>query len=155
VSDRQPDEERSGQHEPEARERADPLEGGPVAAGYLSFGWLPVVLTGVELVSTVPLALVPSVEGVVPLAVVAGAIGVRLSAGPLSNAYIVDTLPDATEGTGWGLLRTAFFAVSSLGSTAVGLLADRGLFDLAFYGLAGLTLVAAGIFVTLPRRDRV
>jgi len=115
----------------------------------------PIVLTGVALVSTVPLALVPSVEGMLPLAVVSGAIGIRMSAGPLANAYIVDTLPDAAEGTGWGLLRTAFFAVSSLGSTAVGLLADRGLFALAFYGLAGLTLLAAGVFVTLPRRDRV
>lgn len=113
----------------------------------------PTVLTAVALVSVVPLALVPSVEGLVPLAAVAAAIGIRMSAGPLSNAYMVDSLPDAVQGTGWGLLRTAFFAVSSLGSTAVGLLADRGLFDTAFYLLAGLTLLAAGVFAVLPRRE--
>ncbi len=78
-----------------------------------------------------------------------------MSVGPLANAYIVDTLPDTAEGTGWGLLRTGFFAISSLGSTAVGLLADQNLFALAFYGLAGLTLLAAGTFVVLPRRDRL
>ncbi|WP_241692737.1 MFS transporter [Haloarcula salina] len=113
----------------------------------------PTVLTAVAIVSVVPLALVPSVEGLLPLAAVAAAIGVRMSAGPLSNAYMVDSLPDAVQGTGWGLLRTAFFAVSSLGSTAVGLLADRGLFDTAFYLLAGLTLLAAGAFAVLPRRE--
>nr|WP_232794499.1 MULTISPECIES: MFS transporter [Haloarcula] len=115
----------------------------------------PSVLTAVALVSTVPLVLIPSVRGVVPLAVVSGLIGVRMSVGPLANAYIVDTLPDAAEGTGWGLLRTGFFAISSLGSTAVGLLADQNLFAVAFYGLAGLTLLAAGTFVALPRRDRL
>ena len=114
----------------------------------------PVVLTAVALVSAVPLAVLPSVAGVGPLAAVAALVGIRMSAGPLSNAYIVDCLPDAVEGTSWGLLRTAFFAVSSLGSTVVGLLADRGLFDGAFYLMAGLTALAALAFVAMPRRER-
>nr|WP_236039463.1 MFS transporter [Halomicroarcula salinisoli] len=113
----------------------------------------PKVLVGVAVGSAVPLALLPVLSGQLPLGLAAAAIGVRMSSGPLTNAYIVDVLPDAVEGTGWGLLRSGFFAVGSLGSVFVGALADRGLFDLSFYLMAGLTLVAGGLFLVLPRRD--
>ncbi|WP_254279605.1 MFS transporter [Haloarcula marina] len=113
----------------------------------------PSVLTAVALVSAVPLALLPRLEGEVALAAGAALVGIRMSAGPLSNAYIVDTLPDSVEGTGWGLLRTCFFAIGSLGSTVVGVLADRSLFDTAFYLLAALTLAAAVVYFLLPKRD--
>jgi len=76
-----------------------------------------------------------------------------MSSGPLTNAYIVDLLPDAVEGTGWGLLRTGFFSVGAMGSTLVGFFADRGLFDLSFYVMAGLTLLAGGLFLVLPERE--
>jgi predicted MFS family arabinose efflux permease len=112
----------------------------------------PRVLVGVALLSAVPLALVPQLSGTVALAVGSGAIGLRMSAGPLSNAYIVDVLPDAVEGTGWGLLRTCFFGMGSLGSTAVGVLADYGLFETAFYAMAALTVVAGLVYTRLPER---
>ena len=112
----------------------------------------PKVLVGVCVVSTVPLALVPLLSGQLPLGLAAAAIGVRMSSGPLTNAYIVDRLPDAVEGTGWGLLRTGFFSVGAMGSTVVGAFADRGLFDLSFYVMAALTLVAGGLFLMLPER---
>jgi len=101
----------------------------------------PAVLVGVAVGSAVPLALC------------AAAIGIRMSSGPLTNAYIIDLLPDAVEGTGWGLLRTGFFSVGATGSTLVGALADRGLFDLSFYVMAGLTLLAGGLFLLLSRRE--
>jgi len=101
----------------------------------------PAVLVGVAVGSAVPLALG------------AAAIGIRMSSGPLTNAYIIDLLPDAVEGTGWGLLRTGFFSVGATGSTLVGALADRGLFDLSFYVMAGLTLLAGGLFLLLSRRE--
>jgi predicted MFS family arabinose efflux permease len=113
----------------------------------------PRVLVGVAVVSAVPLALYPLLEGRLLLGLGAGVIGFRMSSGPLANAYIVDLLPDAVEGTGWGLLRTGFFAVGSFGSTFIGALADRGLFDMSFYVMAGLTLVAGGLFLVLPRRE--
>ncbi|MDS0281840.1 MFS transporter [Haloarcula onubensis] len=113
----------------------------------------PAVLVGVCVASAVPLALVPTLEGRLLLGLAAVAIGFRMSSGPLTNAYIVDLLPDAVEGTGWGLLRTGFFAVGSFGSVVVGLFADRGLFDLSFYLMAGLTLVAGVLFLLLPRRE--
>ncbi len=113
----------------------------------------PKVLVGVAVSSAVPLALLPALSGQFLLGLGAAAIGVRMSSGPLTNAYIVDLLPDAVEGTGWGLLRTGFFAVGSFGSVFVGALADRGLFDLSFYLMAGLTLVAGGLFLSLPPRE--
>jgi len=113
----------------------------------------PKVLVGVAVVSAVPLALVPVLEGRLLLGLGAAAIGVRMSSGPLTNAYIVDLLPDAVEGTGWGLLRTGFFSVGAMGSTVVGAFADRGLFDLSFYVMAALTLLAGGLFLSLPRRE--
>ncbi|PSP84588.1 MFS transporter [Halobacteriales archaeon QS_6_64_34] len=113
----------------------------------------PTVLVGVAVGSAIPLSLLPLLSGRLPLGLAAAAIGVRMSSGPLTNAYIVDLLPDAVEGTGWGLLRTGFFSVGATGSTLVGLFADRGLFDLSFYVMAGLTLVAGGLFLLLPERD--
>jgi len=113
----------------------------------------PKVLVGVCVVSAVPLALLPVLEGELLVGLGAAAIGFRMSSGPLTNAYIVDLLPDAVEGTGWGLLRTGFFSVGAMGSTLVGAFADRGLFDLSFYVMAGLTLLAGGLFLVLPRRE--
>ena len=112
----------------------------------------PKVLGGVAVGSAGPLALYPLLEGQLVLGLGAAAIGVRMSSGPLTNAYIVDLLPDAVEGTGWGLLRTGFFAIGSFGSTLIGVFADRGLFDASFYVMAALTLIAGVLFLMLPRR---
>ena len=113
----------------------------------------PRVLVGVAVVSAVPLALFPLLDSRLLLGIAGTTIGFRMSTGPLVNAYIVDLLPDAAEGTGWGLLRTGFFSVGSLGSTAIGAFADRGLFDASFYLMAGLTLLGAVLFVVLPERE--
>ncbi|MFB6302451.1 MAG: MFS transporter [Haloferacaceae archaeon] len=111
------------------------------------------VLVGTTAASVLPLVALPFVEGVAALALVSAAMGVRLAVAPVSNAYIVAVLADEVEGTAWGLLRTGFFVVGSTGSVAVGYLADRGLFDAAFLGLAGLTVVAALCYARLPERD--
>ena len=110
------------------------------------------VMLVVSGVSVVPLLALPFVDGVVALSAVALALGVRLAVGPLSNGYIVRLLADEVQGTAWGLLRTAFFVVGSLGSVVVGAMADRALFDVAFLLLAVLTAVATAVYVFLPRR---
>lgn len=110
------------------------------------------VLLATTAVSVLPLVALPLVEGVAGLAVVSAAIGIRLGVAPVSNAYIIAVLADEVEGTAWGLLRTGFFVVGSTGSVVVGYLADRGLFNAAFVGLAGLTLVAALCYTRLPAR---
>jgi MFS family permease len=76
----------------------------------------------------------------------------RLSVGPVSNAYIVSLLPVDVRGTAWGLLRTGFFTLGAFGSTTVGAMADRALFAEAFFLLAALTAVAGVIYLFLPER---
>ncbi|PSQ08744.1 MFS transporter [Halobacteriales archaeon QS_5_68_33] len=112
----------------------------------------PRVLVGIGAASVVPLAALPLVEGRLALGAVGALVGVRMAVGPVSNAYIIALLPDDVQGTAWGALRTGFFIVGSFGSTVVGYMADAGLFDLAFYMLAGITAVGAGVYVFLPER---
>ena len=112
----------------------------------------PRVLVGIGAVSVVPLAALPLVEGRLALAAVGALVGVRMSIGPVSNAYIVGLLPDDIQGTAWGALRTGFFIIGSFGSTVVGFMADAGYFDVAFYGLAAITALGAGVYVFLPER---
>jgi predicted MFS family arabinose efflux permease len=112
----------------------------------------PRVLVGIGAASVVPLAALPLVEGRLALGAVGALVGVRMAVGPVSNAYIIALLPDDVQGTAWGALRTGFFIVGSFGSTAVGYMADAGYFDLAFYMLAGITAVGAGVYVFLPER---
>jgi predicted MFS family arabinose efflux permease len=112
----------------------------------------PRVLFGIGAVSVVPLAALPLVEGRLALGIVGALVGVRMSIGPVSNAYIVDLLPDDVQGTAWGALRTGLFVVGSFGSTVVGYMADAGLFDVSFYLLAVITAVGASVYVFLPER---
>jgi predicted MFS family arabinose efflux permease len=110
------------------------------------------VLATVSLVGVAPLAALPYVESFPALAVVVALLGVRLSIGPISNAYIVSVLPAESKGTAWGTVRTGFFVVGAFGSTAVGSLADADLYTEAFLLLAALTAIAGVIYAFLPER---
>ena len=112
----------------------------------------PRVLAAVSFLSVPPLLALPFLSGLAPLAVVSAILGVRLSVGPVSNAYIVSLLPVDVRGTAWGLLRTGFFTLGAFGSTAVGAMADRALFAEAFFLLAALTAVAGVVYLFLPAR---
>ncbi|MFB6155081.1 MAG: nitrate/nitrite transporter [Haloferacaceae archaeon] len=109
-----------------------------------------VVLAGFSALGVLTLAAVPLAAGLPALTVVVALIGSRMAIIPVSNAYIIRILPDAVQGTAWGLVRTAFFLVGATGSMFVGTLADAGLFDEAFYALAALTAAAAALFLYLP-----
>lgn len=111
------------------------------------------VLTAIALLGIPPLVALPLVDGRLALAVVTLPLGIRIAMGPVINAYVVSILPASVQGTTWGLVRTGFFAIGSLGSFAVGAVADAGQFDAAMYGLAALTLPAVAIFWVLPDRD--
>jgi predicted MFS family arabinose efflux permease len=113
-----------------------------------------VVLTGTSAVGAVAVGAVPFVDGVLPLAALSVVIGTRLAIAPVSNAYLIAALPDAVTGTAWGMLRTAFFLLGATGSTVVGAMADRALFDEAFLLLAGVTAIAAALYAFLPPRDQ-
>jgi MFS family permease len=112
------------------------------------------VLLSLTAASVVPLVLLPFVSGPVLVAVVV-LLGARYASAPITNAYVLDVLPNEVQGTAWGLLRTAFFLIGATGSTFVGALADVGLFDEAFFALAALTALAVGVFAVLPSRMAV
>jgi predicted MFS family arabinose efflux permease len=103
------------------------------------------------LLATVTLAALPAVGGL-SLAVLVPLLGVRIAIGPLVSAFIVRELPRSIQGTGWGFLRTLFFAVGATGSTVLGLFADAGRFDAGFLVLAGLTGLTAVCWVLAPER---
>jgi len=112
------------------------------------------VIVAITAFSVLPLLALPFATGPLAIGVLVALLGARLGAIPVSNAYIVAALPDEVQGTTWGLLRTSFFVVGATGSTVVGLLADRGFFDGAFFLLGGITALAAGLFLFLPPRRR-
>lgn len=111
------------------------------------------VLAVVAFVGVLPLVALPYTGGILGLGLVAAFLGMRLSVGPISNAYIVSLLPPGVRGTAWGAVRTAFFMVGAFGSTAVGAMADYDLFTEAFFLLAGLTAIAGVIYLFLPARN--
>lgn len=110
------------------------------------------VLVTIGAVGILTLAALPSMHGAITLAVLIVVMSSRLAVAPVANPYIIDVLPDEATGTAWGLLRTGLFLISSAGSAFVGVLSDHGLFDEAFFVLAGLSALATVSFVFLPKR---
>ncbi|MFB6161539.1 MAG: nitrate/nitrite transporter [Haloferacaceae archaeon] len=108
------------------------------------------VVVAIAAVGVVTLAALPFVGGVVPLALLILVMSSRVAMASVMNPYIIGALPEEATGTAWGLVRTGLFLVGATGSTVVGALADRGLFDEAFYLLAVLTALATALFVFLP-----
>lgn len=122
---------------------------GPLADRY-GYRYL---LAGVAAASVVPLLLLPLATGLLPILAITLLFGLRFVAAPLTNSYVVRVLPEDVRGTAWGFVRSAFFAVGAMGSTVVGALADRGLFDESFLLLAGVTVLAAVCYARLPPRE--
>jgi len=112
------------------------------------------VLVVIVLVGTVPLVAFPFLSGTLALGLAVVVMGIRLSMAPLTNAYVIDSLPAAVQGTAWGTIRTGFFMIGAFGSTVVGAMADADLFAEAFFLLAGLSVLAAAVFAVLPARER-
>jgi MFS family permease len=113
------------------------------------YGQRPTQLVLVAL-STVTLLALPFVDGRLALTALVPLLGIRIAIGPLTSAYVVRELPEAVQGSGWGLLRTVFFGVGSTGSTVVGVFGDAGLFDAAFLALSVLTGGIAVFWLLLP-----
>jgi predicted MFS family arabinose efflux permease len=66
---------------------------------------------------------------------------------PVIDAILLDAAPDAKTGADLGAARTLFLGIGSLGPTFVGVVAERLDFTVAFAGLAGALVVAAGILL--------
>ncbi|WP_254546744.1 MFS transporter [Halomarina pelagica] len=107
------------------------------------------VISGFGVLTLVAL---PFVHGLLPLAALVVLLGTRLGIGPVGNGYVAAILSDDVQGSGFGLFRTFYLAAGALGSSFVGVLAGRGLFDEAFLALAGITALSSALYLRLPRR---
>lgn len=64
-------------------------------------------------------------------------LGAQLGFWPVANSHVIDLLPDAVQGSGFGLIRTSYLVLAASAPAGIGVLADAGLFDEAFLLLAG------------------
>jgi len=103
---------------------------------------------------TLPGFLLLPVVGSLPVLVVVtlSASGI-MAVWPVAISYILNALPTEVQGTSFGFLRSVYTLAGSMGPLVVGLFADSGVFDTAFYFLAGLMVVALGLFWHLPLLD--
>lgn len=104
-------------------------------------------------ISGLALAALPVVTGLPGLVIVTVVISLQLGYWPVAQAYVIESLPVEIQGSGFGLLRTLYLLVSSLGPAMVGALADAGYFDGAFLSLAGAAMVAVLLCGALPTLD--
>ncbi|MGM0371790.1 MAG: MFS transporter [Halobacteriota archaeon] len=109
------------------------------------------VLVGLSAVSVLPLVWLPWIDSLGWFTVVTVLIAIRLALGPMTNAYIIGSLPTESKGTIWGFVRTGFFVLGAFGSTVVGGVADLGYFDAALYGLAVMTALGGVLYYLLPK----
>lgn len=105
-------------------------------------------------VAAAALAALPFVAGLVPLVAVTVLLSSLLAFWPISNAYVVEAVPEDIQGATIGLTRTFYILVGATGSIFVGAAGDRGRFDEAFLVLAALTVVAIGLAIRLSPPDR-
>jgi len=83
-----------------------------------------IVLAGLMATAAMGHGVVLVAESTLFLALGIGLIGVGISFGGVISSRIMDHLSDAERGTGFGLARTVFLLVGSLGSVVTGALAD-------------------------------
>jgi predicted MFS family arabinose efflux permease len=126
----------------------------PVAGGVADwFGarrtLLVTTASSVGAVAAIPF--VASAAGFVGLTLV---LSVQLGFWPVVQSYTVRLLPADVQGSSFGLLRTLYLIGASAGPTVVGVIADAGRFDAAFFVLAAWGAVATALVVALPRGGR-
>lgn len=96
-------------------------------------------------VSTISLSALPFTQDPASVALVTIVSSSLLGVTPLTQTYLVNAIPSDMRGSGLGMLRTGHIALGATGPVFVGVLAERGYFDAAFLGLAGVA--AVGIFL--------
>lgn len=71
---------------------------------------------------------------------------------PVTNAYVMDSFPDASMGGDYGAFRSLFILLGSVGPAYIGFLADRTDYVVAFLGLGPFVLGAFLVMLRLARR---
>jgi glycerol-3-phosphate acyltransferase PlsY len=85
-----------------------------------------------------------------PVAALVGLFGVALMAfPPVTQAYLIDAFSAESVGSAFGLTRTVYVFIGSLGPTVVGVSSEVLSFDHAFAGLAAGLIAAAVVLLYL------
>ncbi|RKD88038.1 MFS transporter [Halopiger aswanensis] len=121
-------------------------------AGGDRLGVRPTLLV-VAAVSTIALGILPFVHGTLGLVLVTTVASTLLGSTPLTQTYLVNKLPETVSGTGLGLLRTVYIGLGATGPVVVGAIADRGFFDVAFFGLAAVAAISIVASLSLPKSE--
>lgn len=101
-------------------------------------------------VSAVGLAAFPFLTSIWTIAGVTVLVSAVLGYETVVLSNLTNVLPDETQGTGLGALRTIYIMLGALSPVAFGAMADRGYFDEAFFGLAAIcafTVVVVAAFI--------
>ena len=123
----------------------------PVAGGAYDRIGLRRALVLVLLGPVAGLALLPFVEGFLPLAAVTALVSTMLGSGAITQSFLSDVIPEDIEGTGLGVVRTTTATLGAAGPVLFGGVADRGYFDEGYLLLAGVTAVVIVLTLRLPR----
>jgi MFS family permease len=106
-----------------------------------------VVTTAGTAVGLLGFPFVGSLPVVLGLAAIAS---LQLAFWPVIFAYVPRAIPDAVEGSTFGLVRSGFLLVGAAGPVVTGALADAGLFDESFLLFAAIAAAATVLLVGLP-----
>lgn len=104
-------------------------------------------LIGYMSVCVLALCLLPFADDLAPIAAVTALFAAWNGTPVVTQTYIADALPTEMQGTGFGTLKAGWMLAGATAPVLVGLFADSGLFDEAFFLLAavgGAGLALAG-----------
>ncbi len=87
---------------------------------------------------------------VIPIALLGAAV---LGSIPPAHTYTVELLPEAFQGSGYGLVRTVYIGLGASAPPVVGFVADIGYFNYVFLLFGTVTVCGAVICLRLPQVD--
>lgn len=95
-------------------------------------------LIGYMSVCVLALCLLPFADDLAPIAAVTALFAAWNGTPVVTQTYIADALPTEMQGTGFGTLKAGWMLAGATAPVLVGLFADSGLFDEAFFLLAAV-----------------
>lgn len=107
---------------------------------------LPVILIG----AVIGLFLLPSIDGLWPLAAITILIGFSKGSGAITQSYLANALPTEIQGTGLGVIRSTAATLGAAGPVLFGIAADFGYFNGAYMVLGGIIAIALLFTLRLP-----
>ncbi len=108
---------------------------------------------GLSSISVVGFFALPVAEGMTVLIIITIIISTLLGYATALEAYLVGSLPEDMEGTGFGVLRTFVFTIGAGSPILFGWVAERGYFDQVFLILGAFLVLMVFIGFQLPHKN--